>query len=448
MIEAGTIAPEVNRRHETLVLCEPCTALPLVNLGITFRSGRVHEPAGKEGLARVTARMLRRGAAQGGAGGAALSADDIERELDSIGAELYEHVALGITTFSCDVLARSLAPAVDLFTRLFAAPTFPEDELGRLLRQSEAQLVQARDDDSLLAGRALRRHLFADHPHGWRVIGTSRGLAAITAADVRAFARRHYVKGGAIVHVSGDIAPAHAEEIALRLTAALPAGDAPDYPAGEPPPPRGRRLVIVDKPERTQTQLGVGTLGSHPLDDDYIAMLVANAAFGGTFSSRLTQEIRQKRGWSYGAASQLSTGRVRETFNIWTAPAREDAAACLELELALLEAWCKDGIDAAELAFCQNYLVRSYAFEIDTAHKRLQQQLERALMGLPDDFHARFRDRVMAVTRDEASAAVARRIHPQDLWVSAVATAAESQADLVRACGELAEVVVEPSDLE
>jgi zinc protease len=429
-----------------IVLCEPSAALPLVNIGITFRSGRIHEPAGREGLARVTARMLRRGCA--GHDSPPMAADDIERELDTLGAELYEHVALGISSFSCDVLARSLEPAVALLARILAAPTFAEDELARLVRQSEAVLVQARDDDGLLASRALRRHLFADHPHGLRVIGTNAGLAAITAADVRAFWARHYVKDSAIVHISGDLTREHAQSIGERLVAALPAGEAPPYPAGEPRPPSGRRMVIVDKPERTQTQLGIGTLGSFPLDDDYIAMLVANAVFGGTFSSRLTQEVRQKRGWSYGAASQLSTGRVREVFSMWTAPSQEDAGACLALELSLLEAWCKDGIDAKELSFCQNYLVRSYAFEVDTPQKRLQQQLERALMGLPEDFHARFRERVLAVTVDEANAAIARRIHPGDLWISAVATAEASRADLEAAAGDLAEVVVEAADLE
>ncbi len=169
--------------------------------------------------------------------------------------------------------------------------------------------------------------------------------------------------------------------------------------------------------------------------------------FGGTFSSRLNQEVRAKRGWSYGASSGLTVSRVREAFTIWTAPGIEDAAECLKLELDLYERFCADGINQEELGFCQDYLRRSYAFEIDTAKKRLQQKLERALLELPEDFHARFIERVGNVTLADANAAVRRRLDPRNLWVAAVCTDADTGAGL-RAAADWAETRVEPFDLE
>ncbi len=420
------------------LLVEHSPTLPLATVGITFRAGRADESEARAGLARVTAKMLRRGA-----GGP----EAVEHELDRLGAELSEQVGLGSTTLSMDVLARSVPRAVELLAGLLATPCADPVELGRLVRQSKAALIRARDDDAVLCSRALRRHLFAGHPHERRVLGSIEGLAAITAADVEAFAQRFYTRDNAIVHICGDVSHAQAEAVAARLEEALRAGEPVPYPAGEPTPVAGRRLCIVDKKHRTQTQLAVGTLGSRADDPDHHALLVANAAFGGTFTSRLTRVIRGEHGWSYGASSELTTGRVREAFALWTAPAAEDASDCLAAELDLLEEWYEDGIHEEELEQCRGYLTRSHAFEIDTPHKRLGQQLERALLDLPADFHERYLEHIAAVTRDEANAAVRRRIKIGDLWIACVGDADALRDELSEVSGELVETVVDSVEL-
>src|SRR5690606_30281998 len=117
----------------------------------------------------------------------------------------------------------------------------------------------------------------------------------------------------------------------------------------EPSPRSGRNLVVVDKPERSQTQILIGGLGSSPHDPDHVPLLVANTVFGGTFTARLSEEVRSKRGWSYGAYSSLPYDRRRQAFSMWTFPASTDAAACVALELQLLESWVTEGITEAEL---------------------------------------------------------------------------------------------------
>jgi zinc protease len=433
------------------VLVESSHSLPLIYVGVVFRSGAAGEPDDKAGLARVCARMLRRGAL--GSDGAALGAELIEQRIDELGADFGAYAGLGSTSVGCELVSRSLEPMSDMLATLLTAPSFDEQELGKLLRQTQAELVSARDEDSVLASRGLRRHLFDGHPHGRRVAGSLATLDNITRDDVAAFHRRHYTRANALVGVAGDIDEDRAALLAERLLAGLPEGQSPEsqaggYPAAEPEPPDARRLVIVDKAERSQTQLVVGTLGTHPHDDDHIALSVANWAFGGTFTSRLTTEVRGKRGWSYGASSHLSISRVREAFSMWTAPGAEDAAACLSLELELLEAWHARGIDERELRFCQDNICRSYAFEVETAKKRLHQKVERALLGLPDDYHQRYTERVRAVTLAEANEAVRRRIDPSKLWVSAVATDAELGQALRDAVPGLAQSLVEPFDLE
>ncbi len=425
----------------TTLLLESSHDLPLVSITVTFRAGAVHDPSSREGLARLTARMLRRGCL-------GKTAEQIEEDIDRLGGALSSHVGLGTSSLGCDMLKRSLEPMTELLGRLLSSPTFDRSELGKLKRQAQAELVTSRDYDSVLAVRGLRRHLFAGHLHHRRIAGTSTTIAGVEEADVGSFYRRHYNRANALVAISGDVTAAQAAMIGERVLSALPEGLRTPYPAKSPEPPVGRNLVIVDKPDRTQTQLIIGTLGTHPKDPDHTALMVANTAFGGTFTSRMTNEIRSQRGWSYGASSHLPSGRLREAFTMWTAPEADTSAACLSLELELLANWRDQGIDGDELAKCQQYLRRSYAFEIDTPKKRLAQKIERELLDLPDDYHSRTVERVAAVTLDEANLAIQRRISDRALWVSAVATDAAIGDALREAIPDLRQAVVEPFDLE
>lgn len=427
--------------HGPVVLVETSHALPLVSAVVAFRSGAAHDPAGREGLARITARMLRRGAE-------GYSANEIEETIDALGGELGVDVATSATSVHFEVIKRSLDRFVDLGATLLARPTFPVPELARLLREAEAELVDARDSDRSLCNRAFRRTLFAGHPYGRRVAGTIPTLRAITRDDVAAFYARHYTRRNAIVAISGDVEPDEAHAIAERLLAGLPEGEAIPDPVPDPEPRPGRRLVFVDKPERTQTQMVIGGLGTDAHDPDHIALLVANTAFGGTFSSRLMQEVRAKRGWSYGASSRAGFDRHRDAFTMWTAPAAQDAAACLALELEMLAALRRDGITEDELTFVKRYLVRSHAFEIDTARKRVHQKLDEVLYDLPEGYHETYVQRVEAVTLEEANEAVRRRIPEDDLVIGVVGTHAEIGAAIAAAIPRLADVQVEPYDLE
>jgi zinc protease len=136
---------------------------------------------------------------------------------------------------------------------------------------------------------------------------------------------------------------------------------------------------------------------------------------------------------------------LREAFTIWSAPSVEDAAACLGVELELLERLVEEGLTEDELRFAREYLRRSYAFEIDTAKKRLQQRLDCELFGLPEDFHRRTLDRIGIVDAAEASAAVRRRLDPRALWVAVVSSDGKLVEDL-RAATAWDAIHVEPFD--
>ncbi len=424
-----------------VALLEESHAVPLVSIAIVFRSGATLDPVGKEGALRVAGRMLRRGCV-------GMSATAIEDAIDRLGAEFTVDVSHSSVAVHAYVIGRNLEPFVDLMARLLCTPTFPEDELGRLQRESVAELIEVRNSDSALAHQAFRRSLFGDHPYGRSSRGTIPSLRALTPVDVRAAYARHFVRGNAVLGFAGDIDAARVPAVAVRLVGGLPAGGAVKDELPEPTMRPGRRLVVVDKPERTQTQLIVGGLGTWPLDEDHVALGVANAILGGSFTSRLMLEVRSKRGWSYGASARLSVDRQRQAFSMVTSPAAADAAPCVGLELELLEKYVGTGVTARELAFIKRFLTRSYAFDIDTAAKRLHQAIDVEVLGLPADYYTAYVAQVDAVTLEQANLAVQKRISVRDLLIVVVGTAAEILEGVRAAIPSLAEHEVVPFDRE
>lgn len=426
---------------ETAVLVEPSHAVPIVSIVVSLRSGSGHDPAGREGLARLSMRMLRRGCE-------GMTATQIEDAIDRLGSEMAVDTGVSSVAIFAQVIGRSLDDFVELLARTLATPTFPQDELDRLVRETVAEIVESRDNDRVIAQKAFGRALFEGHAYGRSAGGTTTSVASITRADVEAFHRAHVVRGNVVIAFAGDVTPERAAALAERIVSRLPAGPAQPDPVTEPAAPRGRRLVFVDKPERTQTQILLGALGTSPHDPDHTALGVANAVFGGTFTSRLMKAVRSERGWSYGAYSRLSIDRHRQSFSMWTFPGASDAAACIALELELLDALLAKGITADELAFIQQYLVRSHAFEIDTASKRLHQALDVELLALPVDYYSGQVARTRAVTLDEANAALRARIASSDLLTVVVGTQSEILDAVKGAIPGVSRVDVVPYDRE
>ncbi len=425
----------------TLGLLETSHDLPLVSLVVALHCGSDADPPGKAGLARIAVRMLRRGCE-------GLTSEQIDFRIDALGAEMAVDTSHSTVAIHAQVIARNLDAFVDLLARMLSAPSFPEDELGRLKRESVAEIVEARDNDRVVAQKAMQRALFDGHPYGVSSGGTTRSVPTITSEDVRAFYRRFVVKRNIVVGIAGDVTADRAPAIVTRLVAALPEGVRASGAIADPTMRPGRRLLVVDKPERTQTQILVGTLGTSPRDEDHVPLVVANAVFGGTFTSRLMKEIRSKRGWSYGASSRAGIDRKRHSWVLWTFPAAEDSGPCLELSIALLEAWVSGGVTPREVAFIQRYLIRSHAFDVDTATKRLHQGLDVEALSLPPEYFSGWIEHVRAVTPEAATAAVRNRIRTEDLLVVVVGTAVEVLDPLRSAIPGLTEATVVPFDAE
>ncbi|HVU05316.1 MAG TPA: pitrilysin family protein [Polyangiaceae bacterium] len=425
---------------EPQVLVEASTALPLVTVTVAERTGAVDDPEGKEGLSRLAARLVRRT-------GDGLPTEELDEKIDSLGASLSVDVGQSTCQFHGTVIGRSLERFSDLVVAVLSRPSLSGEELGKLKRETLADLVEARENDRDLAQKWFRKTLFAGHLYGRSVSGTPASIASISDADVRSHVAGTLAAKNLVFAFSGDVDETTARALATRIAGALPPGEARVDRVPEPAPlPKGRKLVLVDKPDRTQTQIYIGCLGTHPHDEDHVALHVGNTIFGGTFTARLMKEVRSKRGWSYGAYSNLPYDRRRRGFSLWTFPKADDAAPCIALELSLLEKWVEGGITPRELAWAKRYLVRSHAFAVDTAAKRLAQRLDEVLYGLPPGYHSEYLERVQAVTVEDVNAAIRKRITPEDLVITVLGTAKDVLVPIRTAIGHLTSEEIVPFD--
>lgn len=432
-------ATGIEQAAPVAVITEYSPELPLVNVSLSLRVGSELDPPGKEGLSEVLMRLMRRTAG-------ARDADENDRLVDRLGASLGADVAASTMGFHGTVISRSYPDFVLLLRDTLAEPSFQADEFERLKREIHSELVESLDNDRSLARRWFRKKMFAGHPYGRPVSGTPKSLESLELSDAQSLHERALVQENLICAFAGDVDPERANASAEVLRSALRRGQQPETSTAPPSPPSGRRLVIVDKPDRTQTQILVGCLGTHPHDEDHTALHVANTIFGGTFTARLTQEVRAKRGWSYGAYSSLPFDRCRHAFSMWTFPKASDAAQCLKLELDLLEQWVKDGVTKKELAWAKRYLVRSHAFALDTAAKRVSLKLDAELYQLPAGYYQEYEARVQAVTLEQANEAIRNRISADNLLVTIVGTASEIQGPVEGAIDRLSASETVPFD--
>jgi zinc protease len=400
------------------LLVESSDVLPLVDVEVAFPVGGLQDPREKEGLLQLSAHLIRRGPR-------GVSQACFEDDLARLGARVSVEVSMRATRFRATVLRRNLEPLLDALAKLIWDPALRQSDFSKLKRQAEAALLSRLDDDQTLGALHFRRALFRNHPYGRPLGGTRSSLRSIGIDDVRRFTARTFGRSPFIVGIAGDVEEAEAAGLVdayMPPSKRLPKRDR-DVPSTRLT--RGRHVVIVDKPDRAQTQLFIGTLGARTSDPKLFPLIVSNTAFGGTFSGPLMQEVRGVRGWSYGAYSRLLHSRQRDAWYMWTAPASEYSAECAALQLELMERWVASGITRSELSFAKGYLVNSHCFDRDTPSKRLEANIDVELLGVPRRYVDQHDALVSGVTRPQAVDATRARIHPGDLTLVVVASADE-----------------------
>ena len=410
------------------VFVEPSTDTPLVWFDVSIGGGAADDPEGIEGLHRHAGLLARRGA-----GGR--SRVELDQVLDELGAAVEISVARDALTISGMALSRNLDRVFALACDILVEPRFELSEHEQLLRETPQVLDEIRDDDSSLASRWFDWLCAPGHPYSRTSLGTDRSIARIDRDQALAQWHHEVRADNIVVGLAGDIDDRRAHRLAGELAHRIDARGAVAATAGPAPtgvaaPPRGRRYVLVDKPERTQAQLRMGHLClgyGHP---DTPAMLLAETTFGGMFSSRLMQEIRVKRGWSYGAGCALRRSRKPHWFEIWLAPGATVAGDAAKLTLDLYDDLAARGPTDEEVDFARSYLVGAMPFHSATARQRMQLAVRDAVLGVAPGYTTNLPQLVGEVSASDVRRACAAHLHPRDIMTVAVSTASLIQSSL------------------
>ena len=401
-----------------LLVGETRRDLPVLFMNACMKGGSLADPPGKEGLVYMTGELLLSGAGN-------RSRDQLSEDVESLGGALSVHVNHDASIVAGQVLSRNLDTFLEIFGDVLLRPQFDISELEQQKKLQMMDIINGRDSDSHLVRRFFRQFLFRDHALGRPLLGWTPAVETIEREEVRELFSAHYRASNLIIAVAGDVDPKRLEDKLAMVLAEMPVGGDGVVMIDPPVLRPGRRALLVNKPSRAQDHIIFGHPCPPVSSDDFVALQVANSAFGGAFTSRLMEEIRIKRGWSYGAYSSIPRTRQGDAFILNTYTATSDTPEALALCVRMYEEFAENGITQTELEAARDYLANQHLFLVDTAEKRVGLHLETILKELDKDYFEQFVDRVREVDLDQVNDAVRRHHQTRDMSYTIVCNTAD-----------------------
>ena len=382
-------------------------ALPMIDVSVDLPAGSGRDTPELSGLAGMSVGLMRLGA-----GG--LKEADIATSLADVGAQMSSRFDVDRGGYAVRTLSseRERERALAVLAEVLQSPDFPADVLEREKARLAAVLREAETKPEALAERAFQTAVYGGHPYGLRGSGELVTLPKLTAADLRAHHQRWFRSDWAVVAIMGDISREGADAVARRLTDRLPRanGAVPALPAVPALAAPVRR--DVDHPA-SQSHILVGQPGIGRGDPDYFPLFVGNYVLGGGgFSSRMVDEVRQKRGLAYSAYSYFSPMGAGGVFQIGLQTRRDQAAQALEVVRDTVKRFVEEGPTEDELAAAKLNLVGGFPLRIDSNRKIHDYLATIGIYGLSLDYLDRFVERIEAVTVAQVRDAFRRRVDP------------------------------------
>ncbi len=384
--------------------------LPLVDVRLVVRAGPEVDPQAKLGLATLTANLLDEGTTT-------RSALELADATQLLGASLFTTSSFESSTVGLHVPAARLDSALALMADVLLRPAFSDTELERQRTNRLTELLQSKDRGPVIASRVVARMIFGTtHPYGRPVDGTESTTKAITRADVVAFHDTWYRPNNATMIIVGDITPDDAERRVAALFGtwqkkAVPARRPPAAPAAQP-----TTITLVDKPGAPQASFRIGGVGLARRSADAFAVQVMNTTLGGSFTSRLNDNLREKKGYTYGAGSSFAQRRGAGPWlaNAEIVSAKSDSALVEFLkELTAI----RERLTDAELTKTKDYLQRQLAGDFETTGDIASQLVPLATYGLPLTYWNRYSANIGGVTAADVQRAARTYIDPTKLTI-------------------------------
>jgi zinc protease len=384
-------------------------SLPLVTLNYAFHGGASQDDADKAGTANLTADLLDEGAGE-------LDGKTFHERLENRAIEMSFQIGRDYIYGSLRTLNDNRDEAFDLLRLALTNPRFDADAIDRIRGQTMATLQRDTTNPNDLASRRWWQTAFPDHPYGRESKGTLESVPRITAADLREYVRRVFARNELKVSIVGDVDAKTAGMLIDRAFGALPAKNDLKPIANATPTGLGKRIVInVDVPQAVVTFGGQGIARQDP---EFMAAYIVNHILGGgSFSSRLYREVREKRGLAYGVSDSLVWFRRAAVMLGGTATRADrtaDALAVIEQEVKRM---AEEGPTPEELAAAKSFLKGSYALSLDTSGKIAAQLTQIQIDDLGIDYVHRRSALIDAVTIEDAER-VAKRLYGGGLLVT------------------------------
>ena len=380
--------------------------VPIVQVNLVVLSGTADDPAGKFGIASLTAAMLTEGA-----GGR--SSLQIADAIDFLGADLGSSAGSDSSAVRLSVPVARLRDALRIMADVALRPTFPPEELQRQKRERLTQIIEARDDPGAIDQLGYARVLYGTtHRYGTALAGTAQTIQAFTIDDLRSFYRSAYTPANAAIMVAGDVTPDRVLPLLETSFGKWQSGPAPQHPAlTSPPLPPARQIYLIDKPGAPQSQVRIGWVGVPRSTPDYFPITVMNTVLGGSFSSRLNLNLREKHGYTYGAQSQfdmrLSAGPFVAAAGIQTDKTADALKEFFNELNGILQP-----VPADELARAKNYVSLRYPLGFETTSDIAARVEQAFVYHLPDDYFSTYVQKIEAVSAADVQRVAEKYIVP------------------------------------
>ena len=402
-----------------LVLFVESHDLAMLDVSVELPAGSARDTPATSGLANLTLRLMRLGADS-------MDEDEIARRLADVGANLNASFDVDRAGYALRTLSSMTEQQVALavLSRVLQSPSFPAPVLEREKARVIAGLKEADTKPDIIASRAFYRLLFRDHPYALRTTGEPDTIAPLTRDNVIDFYRSHYQGQRAVVAIMGDVARQRAAEIADQLTRDLPQAAAP---LAALPPVKPLEAAIESDIEHpsAQSHILIGQPGVARNDPDYFPLLVGNHILGGGgMTTRLYDQVRERRGLSYSVYSFFVPYQQPGPFQIGLQTRRDQAQEAVSVVRKVLADFVANGATAAELEAAQQNLIGGFALRIDSNQKILSYLAVIGFYRLPLDYLDTFTARIEAVTLEQVREAFARHVDPDRLATVVVGASA------------------------
>ncbi len=409
---------QIPQAHETTlanglgVVIVKDTRLPLVSYRLAFRTGDAHDPPQLPGLSDLLTGLITEGTES-------LTSRQIADEVGRMGATLSAGANSDYTTIAASSLAMFSDNILELVADVTRNPSFPANEVELIKQNTKESLRQQRAQPTFLATEMVSRVVFGKHPYSV-VAPTFESLEAMTRDQVVDFHRLMFLPNNAVLVTAGDINPDDLLKRIEDLFGDWKPGELPKDDFPDPPVRTTRSVYLVDRPGSAQSNIVIANIGITRTSPDFFPMLLMHTVLGANASSRLFMNLREAKGYTYGAYSSLDARRTAGTFRV-SAEVRSvvtgDSVKEFFFELQRIR---DTPVSEQEMADARSYLTGVFPLRLETQEGLIDQLVQIKMFGLPDNYLETYRDHIQAVTTEDLQKVAARYIKPEEAAIVVV----------------------------